>query len=232
MQQAHATLKKGGKLGAGIFVRGKREAKPKVKIESTGNDPTPQRQRKSAFGFRKEVHVGGQVSHRERDFIEVYAAHLKDLTEAEWRASMLLISSYQIAERVHMVSSRAYTGAPYTGGETGRARMESLKQSDIDSAALFEAAFCELTRNTPRWWRILSNVILREPTNGRAAPMSPREVGQSLSAYRNDETATAAGVMATKLALIRWLEALQTALAMRAQRQIDRRALQATRAAA
>ena len=230
-------LRKKGRLGdiPGWMAGGKRkgrEAKPPQRIEATSNDPTPERQAKAAYGWAVQAEVGGQVRHRAREFVEQYSDHLADLTDAERSAAGLLIAGFESAERAQrMTSDRAYTGKPFLGGGTDRSHLEHLKECELaeylDRAALFEEAYQEITRNTGRWWLILRHVILREPPNLVDKPMGPYEIGTKLTAYRAKETATASGVTATKLALIRWLEALQTAMARRGQRQRRRAEMQA-----
>lgn len=230
-------LKSKGLLGdipgwmAGKKKRG-REAKPPKRIEATSNDPTPERSAKAQYGWQVTSEVGGQVRHRAREFVEQFSDHLKDMSDAERSAAGLLIAGFESAEKAQrMVSDRAYTGAPYTGGAEGRSHLDNMRERELakylDDAALFAEAHAELCRNTPRWWRILVNVILREPQGQRDKPLGPYEIGASLTSYTARETATAAGVVATKLALIRWLEALQFAMANRGHRQRRRAELQA-----
>lgn len=235
-QKRVSALKQQDKLGempgwmASIRRKG-REAKPPTRLEATSNDPTPERKAKESYGWVALAEVGGQVRHRARDFVEQYGDHLKDMSDAERSAAGLLIAGWESAEKAQrMVSDRAYTGKPFVGGETSRSHLDNYNAEQLakylDDAALFEEAHAEMTRNTMRWWRILLNVILRESGN-RDKPMGPYEIGVSLTAYKARETATAAGVVATKLALIRWLEALQTAMARRGQRQRRRAEMQA-----
>lgn len=235
-QKRVGVLKKQGRLGhiPGWMTGGKkgREAKPPKRLESTSNDPTPERAAKEPYGWVAIAEVGGQVRHRARDFVEQFEAHLDDMSDAERSAAGLLIAGWESGEKAQrMVSDRAYTGKPFTHGDPGRSHLDNMKEKQLaqylDSAALFEEAYQELTRNTPRWWMILRNIILREPVNQHDRPLGPYEIGKRLTAYQAKETATAAGVMATKLALIRWLEALQTAMARRGQRQARRAAMQA-----
>lgn len=231
-QKRVSTLKRKGRLGEipGFMTpkRNKREAKPPQRYEPTSAEPTAERQKKSVFGFTQQVHVGGQVSHQQKDFVAVYGEHLADMSDAEKQAADLLIRGYDNALKTYrMTSARAYTGMSTATGEHGPRHMDDWEAEQVDRAALFEDAYHELTRNTPRWWHILRNVILREPDTGKPAPLDMREVGAAHTKYRAKETATAAGVTATKFALIRWLEALQTALARRAQRKENRAALEA-----
>ena len=229
-------LKQKGRLGdIPGWMTGKRksrEAKPPKRIESTSNDPTAERHAKAAYGWIAQQEVGGQVRHRAREFVEQYSDHLDDMTAAERSAAGLLIAGWESAEKAQrMVSDRAYTGKPFLGGGTDRSHLENMKERELaeylDRAALFEEAYQEITRNTGKWWLILRHVILREPPNLVDKPMGPYEIGTKLTAYRAKETATASGVTATKLALIRWLEALQTAMARRGQRQQRRAEMQA-----
>lgn len=203
-----------------------REAKPPQQVDPTSSAPTEERQRKTPYGLEMQVAVGGQVRHRIKDFMETYSEHMRSMSDAERRAADLLIAGYDNAAKVTMTSARAYTGAPYTGNG-GHHRMDDLTPKQIDDKTLFEDAYLEITRNTPTWWRILHNVILREPAKGRDRPMTAQEVGAMYTAYRAKETSTAAGVMGTKMALLRWLEALQVAMAHRGRRQQQRAALQA-----
>lgn len=210
-QKRLSKLAKAERLGEGMFLLGKgrpkREARAPVKIEPTSAAPTPERAAKEPYGFLQQFHAGGQVSHQARVFTDVFDRHIRDDIR---EAFALLLRGFEIAHRARSTSSRAYTGAPYTGQSPDHDGHVALTDEDRRQLELFAAAWAEFTAQTPEWADRLKAHVLRVPDERSGRLQTVPELGASRTGYAvKSDNATAAGVMGVIDAGLRWMEAVQ-----------------------
>lgn len=216
-QKHHANLAKKGRLGEipGYMIAKlrKREAKPPKKYEPTSAEPTSERRAKEPdYGdklpaFHTALHTGGQVSHQTRVFTEVYDRHIRDDIR---EAFDLLLRGYEIAQRARSTSSRAYTGAPYTGQSPDHDGHVALTDQDRRDLELFAHAWQELVAQTPEWAERLKSHVLRIVNERTGKLQSVQDLGSFWTGYKKGtDNAQAAGVMAVLDAGLRWQEAVQ-----------------------
>lgn len=212
-QKRRDKLRTKGKLGEipGLMVAKlrKREAKPPKKYEPTASEPTSERRQKEAHGFETILHAGGQVSHKARVFVEVFDRHIPEHLR---EAFALLQRGYEIAQRSRSTSSRAYTGAPYTGQSPDHEGHVALTDNDRRDLELWGHAWQNLIEQTPEWGERLKAHVLRVADERNGHMQTVAELGASRTNYAiKTDNATAAGVMGVLDAGLRWMEALQAA---------------------
>ena len=208
-QKRRDKLSKKGRLGEmlGYMVPRKREAKPPRMQDPTSAAPTPERQAKDPLGFDLILHAGGQVSHRAKVFCDVYDRHVRDDIR---EAFELLIRGYEIAQRARSTSSRAYTGAPYTGQSPDMDGHVALTEQDRRDLELWAYAWTELCAQTTEWADRLKAHVLRVADERSGKLQSVHDLGSRWTGYKKgSDNSQAAGVMAILDAGLRWKEALQ-----------------------
>ncbi len=193
-----------------------RQAKPPAKMEKTSAAPTPERMSKepAASSWEKPgqalapaLHAGGQISHATRVWLDEYGHRVPQRIEP---SIQLLLDAWDIANRVRTVSSRAYTGAPYTGAgpdHEGHVPMSARDRRDMEH---FAYAMEHLTAQTNEWWNYLRLHILRDMDSATGRIPTMHEVGTAIAGYApKSDNARSAGVTTMILALLRWQEAVQ-----------------------
>lgn len=183
-------------------------SRPPAKIEPTSAAPTPERAAKDPLKMEMVLHAGGQISHDTRVWMDEYGHHVPDDLLPAYE---LLMAAWEIACRVRMISSRAYTGAPYTGVGPDHEGHVAMTERDRRDMEVFAYAMEHLTAHEPQWWELLRTHFLRETqtsASGRIPGMA--EVGARLTKYKpRTDNSRSAGVTALIMALIRWREAVQ-----------------------
>ena len=209
-QKRREKLRKGGALGEmlGYMVPGrKREAKPPKRQDPTSAAPTPERQAKDPLGFVATVHAGGQVSHQARVFVDVFDSRIRD----DIREIFLILQrGYEIAQRARATSSRAYTGAPYTGQSPDMDGHVALTDQDRRDLELFAHSWQVMLEVSPELAEVLKTHILRISNERTGRLESVGELGTRVTGYaRNSDNATASGVSIVLCAGIVYRGALQ-----------------------
>lgn len=231
-QKRRDKLSKRGKLGEMLGWMApprKREAKPPKRQDPTSAAPTPERQAKEPdYGkkiaaFHSILHAGGQVAHQTRVFTEVYDKHISDRVR---EAFDLLERGYAIAQRARSTSSRAYTGAPYTGQSPDMDGHVALTEQDRRDLELFAYSWNELVAQTTEWADRLQAHVLRVADERTGRLQSVHELGAARTGYaKTSDNAQAAGVMGVLDAGLRWLEAVQAGALKLQHARMRRRAV-------
>ena len=235
VSKLRAKNKLGEMLGYMVPPKKKRSASPPPRREATSSAPTPERQAKEpdygkkVAAFHSILHAGGQVAHQTRVFTDVYDRHIPDRVR---EAFDLLLRGYEIAQRARSTSSRAYTGAPYTGQSPDMDGHVALTDQDRRDLELFAYSWQELVAQTSEWADRLQAHVLRVADERSGKLQSVHELGAARTGYaKGSDNAQAAGVMGVLDAGLRWLEAVQAGALKLQYARMRRRAVHEEEAA-
>ena len=235
-QQAHATKKSSGLLGSlPGFMPGRkkkgREAAPPPRSTTTSATPTVERKYKEPYGWSTQEHVGGQIAHRPKVFVDVFDHHFDD---EERESIALLLAAWELATRVRVTSDRAYTGKPFVGGvidvesEKGPTRIGQrlLTEKNQQDLEIFAHAYQLLVADSAEFWEPLKAHVLRIPDERTGRLPTIADLGAGVTDYkRGTDNATASGLGFMKACIKRWRECVQGAHRIVGHKRRQRQAL-------
>jgi hypothetical protein len=183
-------------------------------MERTASTPTPEREALATHGWEAKAHPGGQVSYQE---VTTLAVLKPSLSEQEMKLLVMIAQDYQAAQAVK-VSSRPYTGAPFTGSPPRPNILDagvSLKDAlAVDKALLKQGQRANrsdfmarhMSRHVDLWWMVIRMVVLGAHYARLGRPLTPAEIsGMILQA--KGAGLELSGTLAVKLTVLRAQEA-------------------------